>query len=255
MKIKFLTVWILAGILAICLLPSILGAVAEVTPASGTNHTGSVTVNCSYVNGTDTTSPIEANISFYTNHTGSWAKRTVTGLSMSSGAVWATLSLSSLSVKGVAFNCTIGNNTLLGASGAPQNIITFDSVLPTVDLSVPDSQSWGREIEYRCIYSDTLDSAPSTTLSVTDPSGTATSLTAGGSALRVFRDTEEEGDYTFSCVSSDYTGNTETVTKTVTVSPLGRASGDTTKSGKSNNNMLWIVIAGAGLAVWYFTKK
>ena len=151
-------------------------------------------------------------------------------------------------------------NTTLSVSN-----VTFDSTKPVQTLTLPlsgDFQSYGREIEYRCDSSDAMESATTTALAkvftVTHPTGdttTSTTLTTGSNLLK-FTDTDYPGDYVFTCTSTDYTGNVQSSTGTVTIDNLGRivkSSGVTSSSGLDTNKILMIALV--IFVLWMIFKK
>lgn len=236
----------------------VFAAVAEVAPAANSNHTGSVLVNCSYTNVTDITTPVTANSSFYTNQSGAFVAQSTTGFACTASSCTATMALTAgMDSAGVAFNCTLGNNTDTLSSGAPLTGITFDSSDPTVSLFVDlsgESQSYGRGIEYSCTTTDGVDSSPTETFAVAHPSGDETSTTSLTlqSVKLLFDDTDYTGDFVFTCTSTDYTGNSASTSNTVTVDSLGRASISGNSNGGSN---MWVWIILGVLVIWLINKK
>ncbi|MBU0958385.1 MAG: hypothetical protein KKB31_00425 [Nanoarchaeota archaeon] len=138
--------------------------------------------------------------------------------------------------------------------------ITFDSTDPVptlfVDLSGA-SQSYGRGLDYSCTTADGIDSSPTETFAVTHPTGdspASTSLTLQSTTL-AFLDTDYQGDYVFTCTSTDYTGNVGTSSATVTVDSLGRINkiSSTTKGFDIGNKWIWLVLIGLG--IYLIAKK
>jgi len=254
--------FLLLGILALFILPLMSAAVAEVTPITGYNYTGTVLVNCSYVNGTDElTNPTNANSDWWANSSGTWAKLSVSGFDCSATACWATADISSLTDSVyTAFNCSLGNASAVNvSSGAPVQLITFDSTDPSVSLIVQSSGSNihnGNVVDYQCGTSDGIDTSPTNTFSVAHPSGdsvTSTSFTANLGKL-TFTDTDYKGDYVFTCTSTDYTGNSASSSATVTVNELGNIVG--IKKGSSGiNTTTLILLAVVGIVLYFAFKK
>ena len=244
----------MALIFLVVSLTTVMAAVAEVSPATNSAHTGTVIVNCSYTNGTEVTDPLAANTSFFTDASGAWIAESVTGFTVADNAVWATLDISSYDSSTVQFNCTLGNATDVSGSGAPQTGITFDSTAPVITIKQDYELGYGELVDHYC--ADTVDSSP--TYTITHPTGdtpSSTTLTSGTSDYIQFLDTDYEGTFTFTC--TDSTGNIATSDKDV--GPLGFAQGsstvDSTSDKMSNTTQALVWIGGIVLVGYILTKK
>lgn len=154
-------------------------------------------------------------------------------------------------------SCAARNNS--EAQNVSRTGLTFDSTEPVVTLFVSfegGSQSYDGLLDYSCTTADAIDGSPTETFAVAHPSGDETSSTSLTlqSTILTFGDTNYEGDYVFTCTSTDYTSNIGTDSKTVTIDSAGYphiVGGE--KSGTSK--WVWIVIIGVVVWLIYNAKK
>ena len=238
---------IILGILLLTILPFVNATVTVISPKSGTNHSTTLLVNCSYVNGTDVTNPTSANTTFYSNYSGAWAALSTGTKTITNNAVWATVSLTSaMDKRGVAFNCSVGNTTFVASSGTPQKDITFDSTNPVPSVSRNlYSIDVAESIVLGCSCTDTIDSSPVTVRTLTKPDG---STVSGTSSSQTFSgtSTDIEGSYSYYCGCTDYTGNSDSKTITFVVSSDEQAPSKPVDiiapKGKSNLTLIILIV-------------
>lgn len=201
---------LIAGILlfAILTLSSVNAAISIVSPVAGSNNSGSKTFNCSFA----TTDVNHAtNVSFYYNKSGTWTLiAVVANTSLDPTSLSTTVTTSSLTDGVYSVNCSVNNQTAAGASvkSAKNDIVTFDNTAPTCTSSKTPSG----DVEYAttatltCSCTDTIDSSPTITRSITEKGQTATTVsttpyTATASDLNTL------GSTVFGCYAVDDSGN------------------------------------------------
>ena len=247
-------------ILSVLVLPGIMAATALVSPTTGSNHTGTMTINC-------TTAVANAiNVTIYYNATGGPSNGDATALitivnttDSQTEFVDAAVSISSLDdLATYNFSCYADGDTQ-ELSASDNGVITIDNTAPVVNLEIPfggAENSYGGVLDYRCSLADAIDSTLATqSFSVAHPSGdttTSTTLTRNYETFKQFTDTDYEGDYVFTCSATDAAGNVGTSTLTVSISELGVMQVKKGSSG-SNSNMIWII--GGIVVVLYFVMK
>ena len=249
MKInKFKGLGILLVLSVFLVLPMVMAATVLVAPTAGTNHTGTMIVNC-------TTAVANAiNATVYYNATGGPSNQHATALititnTTDSQAVFTDTAVSISSLGDLAtynFSCYADGDTQ-ELSASDNSGITIDNTKPVVNLEIPfdgGDQSYGGVLNYKCSLADAIDSDLTTqSFSVAHPSGdltTSTTLTRNYATFKQFTDTDYTGDYVFTCAATDYTGNTQSVSATVTIDELGRMQSVSTSNGSSSNIWLWV---------------
>lgn len=262
-KTKVLSLGILL-VMTLFVLPSVMATTSWVAPTAGTNHSSNIAMHIHFVNVTDITDPTATYTKLYYNtSTTGWTEVAFTSFSQNGSDVTGTLAITAIPDNGkVALNMTLGNSTTNSTEGGViLQGLTIDDTNPTTTLFVDlagNYQSYGRGLDYRCTTSDNIDTAPTSTLVVTHPTGAptaSTTLAANEATVKSFDDTAYAGDYLFTCTTTDYTGNIKTSTATVTVDSLGRAR-TTSTTGTSGTNNNWIIYAVIiGLVLYFATKK
>lgn len=227
-------------------------AVAWVSPTASTNHSSAITLEVSFVNATDITTPTTANTAMYysTDSGTTWTEATITSesfeMAATSGSNWTgILGITVISDNAdVDFNITLGNSTT-NSSGTIITGLTIDDTSPVCTtgdallqrnfLTMPATQT------LTCACTDNLDSSPTHTRTLTKPGSTTVTVTE--SPYTTARsDINLMGVYTWSCSASDYTGSSDTDTATFRVSSDDDGAGGSTTSTLTNNPMIVIVI-------------
>jgi hypothetical protein len=230
-------------------------AVTWVQPLINANLSATQLVNCSYTNGTDTTSPIAANTSFAFNGTGTFIA--VSGSSnfvCSANACWTTIDTRTLTDSaGGSLNCTIGNQTLQANTAIR---VTVDNTAPVCTaaaslVSKRDVESMTNVIA-TCSCADALSTVTTTTRTLTKPS--TSTLTIGSSPFTITRNiTTALGTYSFNCLANDSSGNINSQTAKFTVNGEDLNVISTTSSTNtqrhSNSMILIIILVAAVIAI------
>jgi len=196
-------------------------AIVWATPSANSNHSSDISLNVTYVDVTDITTPTTANSTLYENSTGSWVEVTVSSESIVDAINWiATLDITTITNSAfVTLNISLGNATDLAASTLLLGL-TIDDTAPTCTTGQALLQSKNLEIPrtnvLTCSCTDDIDGAPTITRTLTQPgASTVTITTTPFTTTR--SDLAKIGLYTFSCQGTDYSGATVTNTNTFTV--------------------------------------
>jgi hypothetical protein len=222
--------FVLAGLFLLTMLLSmscILGAVSVVSPTAGANITGSFFINCSYVNGSDITSPVAGNISFRFNSTGGQEIfLTRTGLTITDNSVSATLTSSEVTKGNGVITCMLGNATnSAGYVNGTSSQVTIYASTPTCAYTFdPTTQVLDIYDQNGIVGKSTSTKDSLTTLTYAwklyddnkklKDSSTLANPTFSGSDLDTI------GDYILALTITDGFGNKNSCTnKTFTVSP------------------------------------
>ena len=279
-KKVMLLIPILIGVMFV--LPLLSAAVAVVAPATGANLSGSFLVNCSYINGTDLTSPNAASTSFYfVNGTGSENLfLTRTGFTVTSTNVYATLTTADAVGEGAgAVKCSLGNATSPRFANASSGALTIDDVAPVIVLSL-ETENLATRDSILIKWTVTGASTVNTTITSPDAGRCPTKTYTDVNAQYAIADdaTACSGIYTVRVTAVDATGNVATAVKTFKAGTSGLSKtgsntlgGDTTSSfsqgqeinsvgsanlplGQTGTNIAILVILAGGLYL-FFKKK
>jgi len=240
-------------LLALLVCPMISATTTIVAPVSNGNYTGTVDVNVT----TDVANAL--NVTCLYNSSGGAA--TVSFIDIVNTTASQTVFTGTVTVSAYTdattynISCTATGDTTETATSVDG--ITIDNTDPVTTLEVVFgglTVSSGSILDYKCSVADAIDSSTTNVFTVTDPDSSATSLSTDSTNFLNFVDTDTPGDYVFSCAGTDYAGNTETETSTVTIDELGRATITQTTSSSSNNNMLILLAVLGILAYLYFRK-
>ena len=243
------------GILLLLVLPIVVATTTVDSPITSGNYSSTLNVSIS----TNIANALSCSIWY--DSTGADGKTLLTSVANTTAsqttfenAAIVISSLSDTATYNISANCT--GDTDEEAVGIES--ITLDSTAPSLNFLVPlggDNEDYGREVEYRCNPSDTVDTGITTTFSVTHPSEDTTSSTtlSTSGSLAKFTDTDFAGDYVFTCASTDYTGNSASESSTVTVDDLGRIQGGT--GNESSGTSIWVWVGIIALAVVLLKKK
>lgn len=211
---KLLIISVLLSVLLLAAV-SAAGAATLVSPADNNNYTTTLTFNC--------TSAMEKalNASLLYNASGGAATTyltTVTNTSANqSDFVNTAVSIASLTDTATYnFTCIMDNSTDIVYTTAVDGI-TIDNTAPSVVVARERySVDRGSTQEITFTISDTIDSSPTNTCTVTKTGGDTISVTSSPYVLDA-NDLNWVGTYTWSCTSSDYTGNSQTSSVTFLV--------------------------------------
>lgn len=234
-------------VFAFLVIPMVSAATTLVAPIDNSNHTGTIAlVNCT----TDVANALTAAIWY--NATGVSDAILTTVANTSTGqTVFSEASVDVSSLTDVAdydFWCAVVGDS--SENSTVKSSITVDNTDPVVTLFVDlsgETQSYGRGVDYSCTTTDGIDSSPTEVFSVAHPTGdtpTSTSLNLQSTKL-FFVDTDYEGDFVFTCTSTDYTGNSDSSTATVTVDASGKAI-----RVQSNDSNTWMYIVLGIVLIW-----
>jgi len=256
-----LSITILIALLAI---PMALAATSMISPSTKTNHTGTVNIVMTYVNGTDVTIALAANSTCYHNATGTWAafsdtitvnEATTAGSNISmTGTITA-----ALDDLDVGINCSVGNETEI--AGSTVVIVSFDSTNPIITPEIDeDSISVGGLFHYSVTMSDATTGVYTKSCNITDPESTITSATTTASDL-LFQTGRliDEGTWTLSCTIADYAGNTASASATTRSSsmsaPYKKDSEVSGFFGNLDKTTLIVILIVVGLLIYIVGKK
>lgn len=278
-KKVMLLIPVIIGIMFV--LPMLSAAVTVPRPALNANLSGTFQVDCSYVNGTDITSPVIASSSFYWNGTGSEVLfATRSGDIVNSTDFLVTLTTADAGiVDGVGgIKCALGNSTSPRYANGTGSKVTIDDTVPATTLSLETQNLQSRDsILIQWTATDATSGLNTVVTTVTSPDAsrcpTKTYTDTNGKYALSDDLTVCSGEYTVLVTATDYTGNIGTSTSTFKVSSSGLTKigsntlGGTQKSqfsqgqeinstlplGETGTNIAILVILGC--AVYLFFKR
>lgn len=228
-------------------------------PLTGSNWSTTINLNCT----TDLPEPLNATLWY--NVTGGSAATYLTGsLTLNDTASDTEFNKTGISISSFTdattynFTCLVANGTATEYS-VGRISIAKDATAPVISLSIKqEAINPNGLFEAQCSYTDaTTGTTSASYFQASNPSGTATTLTADGTYQTTMKDSKTalEGTYTWTCYAIDYSGNTATSTEYTYVQGVGITVEQSTGgfSGILHSKAFWIlVIIGA---VIYFNDK
>lgn len=216
---------ILSLLLSILALNFVSGAVSIVAPGSGTNNTGTITFNVSYVNGTDITTP--QNATFYYNLSGTWTSVGI-ATTCSINACYGSLSTASLTSGYYSINATIYNLTAAAAKSATtlKTNVLIDNTNPTISSVIFKYGDVCYPADDVPITITASDTSPITYYVELNDTSTNRKLANYTSATPTFSSpsTDSPGYYKLTTIVTDKVGLTSTSTKYLTINSKSKAN-------------------------------
>jgi len=196
-----------------------LGVVSVLAPAPYTNSSSSVVIYCNYSNGTDTTTPLVANTTFYQiSSAGSQTAITVTAFGVNDTTVWATASASAL-IDGLnqQISCCVGNLTTAQTCSSTQNAtnIGLYTSTPSCSFSLDSgTTTYLSPIGIETIDASTKDALATLSYAWTlyDPSFNLQTTSTSQEPTFTGTDLDEKGEFTVGLIITDIFGNSATCT-------------------------------------------
>lgn len=257
----------IAILVALAVMPSVLGVLNVLLPANATNHSGTISINVSYVNATDITAAIAANSTCYHNASGTWTAFTgtitVREMATTGSSIVMTPSISTLNSRGTSVNCSIGNNSGVRATNPGYKYMTFDNVAPGIQLNIREqSMSVGGNFHYDTAISDATSGVARQSCNITDPEKTIYTATIGTENL-LFDSGRliDKGTWTLSCSGGDYAGLNTTASDTITAKSINNPNLPTVEvtgiidTLKKNKALLFLIIGVIAIIVIGSKKK
>jgi len=244
------TIVILSAMFA---LPMVSALVNVAHPLNETNHTGTMHVNCSYVNGTDITAALSANSNWTYNLSGVDTVMPHTGFNCTETFCNATIDISALT-DGIDYTikCALGNATASNFSLGNSTKVTLDSTNPICTIGVSHEHlafKGIQEVEWNPV--DT--SLVSVAVSIDRPgSGSTLSYTDTSRVLQLTsQDTSFLGDWSATLGVRDRAFNecNETITW------KSYLPGDLPEESKTDTKTLLLIIGGIILVFYFLNKK
>ena len=193
------------------------------SPGAGTNWTTTVNLNCTkLINDV----PINAtNFTIYYNASGGAATVALTTIANDTvndvhfySSAFSVTSLTDAATYN--FTCQAKNmsNTVANSSGVAG--ITIEDTIPTctsgASLITRKNIEQGMTQTLTCACTDVIDSSPTHTRTITQPGATTVAVTSSPYTAKG-SDIQKIGQYTFTCLGTDYAGNSVTNTNTFRV--------------------------------------
>jgi len=260
----------LLSVLLITLLAFTVSAANTIAVNSPVNYGNySATMNVSITNNYINSTTGSYNVSLYCNksggsvdaRTGSDVTKLVT-ISNSSAKVSnfenAAVSISSLT-DAITYNCSAyadnGSATGGQAWSAAVKGITIDNTDPTITIAIANVYvDYMSSQSVTCSCSDNIDSAPTTTRTLTKGNTGKTVTVTSSPYTLVGSDLNVLGKNTWTCACVDYTGNTNSESKTFTIQtdeeiPKGQDTATTTQKNNTLMIIVYIVLAAIALVI------
>ena len=205
-----LPVFIILSIIAMTMMASAVVTLA--TPTTGSNSSTNVVANC-------TTDQNEVyNVTWFYNTSGGPANTilsTLTNTSVNQPSFKKTISISALT-DATTYNMTCGttnsSNNMVNSTGVVA--ITFDSTKPTCTVTKTKFilETFNEQNTLTCTCTDAIDASTVNTRTLTKPTGSVT-ITADSYVTKA-SDTDQVGQYTYACYSTDSATNVATTAST-----------------------------------------
>lgn len=248
---------------AVAILP-LVSATTLVSPQENYNYTGTMLVNC--------TTEVEncsncENATIWYNSAGDSPNTVLTTIANDTAGdlhFSESVDISSLSdATTYKFKCGVSNGTLVADNGISNSSnvssVTVDNTNPSVAVSLDlESQTAGRYVHYTTTLSDATSGLNTQSCNATDPEDTVHTLSTSASSLAFKIDrTIDVGDWTFTCLATDWAGNSNTASETISIDSQGRVQKISSSGGGLDlgDSTLIFVIIGVILLIWLVKRK